>query len=330
MKTTGRHRNRQSGFVLILVLTLVMLLSGLLFAFNLRTQRTLDVAETFRDTDRARSCARAGLSIAMAAIAEVNDLGTNHRLEGLRTGKDTFAIGDGTCTVTILDESGRININTLKDKDGNLNRPQIDRLLKLIDLVNRHNGNHEHISYGVVAALIDWTDEDDEVTHLPFVNPGGNGAESAYYETLTPPYRCRNEPMDTVEELCWIKGMTPEGFDLLRDHLTTVGRGRININAASKWVIQSLTEQMDSALAQMIIRQRERKPFTHVSDLRSVPGMTDNIYLAIKDAVTVEPEVQIYRVSSLGSVENRTYRIEVIMRRNTETENVDITLCRES
>jgi len=330
MKALRRRRDRRGGFVLILVLSLVLLLSGLLFAFNLRTQRTLDVAETFRDTELARNCARAGLSIATAAIAEVNDLQADPRFDGLRTGEKTFAVGDGTCAVTILDESGRINVNALKDKNGQLNRPQIDRLLKLIDLVNRRNADQERISYGVVAALIDWIDEDDDVTHLPFVSPDGRGAESSYYEGLTPPYRCRNAAMDTIEELCWVKDMTPEGFDVLREHLTTVGDGQININSAPVLVLQSLTEQMDSALAQMIVRQRQRRPFASVTELRSVPGMTDNIYLAIKDSVTVEPEERIYRVRALGSVHDRTCRIEAVMRRNTETENVDIVLCRES
>lgn len=325
-----RRQDRRNGFVLVLVLTLILLLSGLLFAFNLRTQRTLDVAQTFQESEQARNCAQAGLGIAMAAIRDVNDLEMDPRLEGLRTGEETFSIGDGACRVKITDESGRLNVNTLKDKDGNLNRAQIDRLLKIIDLVNRRSESHERIGYGMAAALIDWIDRDDETTYLPFVTVDGQGAESSYYQGLAPPYRCKNEPMDTIEELCWVKGMTQEAFMAMRDLLTTVGDGRININAAPKLVIQSLAEQMDSALAQMIVRQRERKPFTHVDELRSVPGMTDNIYLAIKDSITVDPTERIYRVSSQGSVQNRTYRIEAVMLRNTKTENVDIVLCRES
>ena len=329
MKSRVRHHNRQDGFVLILVLGLVMLLSGLLFAFNLRTQRTMDVAETFRGSELARSCARAGLGIATAAIAEVNDLEADPRLEGLRTGKQTFEVGDGTCSVTIVDESGRINVNTLKERDGKVNRTQIDRLLKLIDLLNRRMSDRERISYSVVPALIDWVDEDDEITHLPFISPGGLGAENSYYQGLTPAYRCSNEPMDAIEELCQVKGMTPEGFDLLQDYLTTVGDGQVNINAAPLLVIQSLTEQMDPALAQMIVRQRQRKPFANVTELRGVPGMTDNVFEAIKDSITVQPEERIYRVSSLGSVNNRTCRFEAIMRRNIDAGNVDIILCRE-
>jgi len=309
---------------------MVLLLSGLLFAFNLRTQTTLDIAETFRESEQARNCAQAGLSIAVAAIRDGNNIGADPRLAGLRTGKDSFSIGEGICSVTIMDESGRLNVNILKDQEGNLNRTQIDRLLKLIDLVNRQHRDQERIGYGMVAAVIDWIDRDDEKTHLPFVSGDNQGAENRYYESLTPPYRCKNRAMDTIEELCWVKGMTREAFGPMRDLLTTVGDGQVNINAAPKLVIQSLSEQMDSALAQMIIRQRERKPFETLDELKRVPGMTDNIYLTIKDSITVDPSEQIYRVNSQGSVENRTYRIEAVLRRNTETENVDIVLYKES
>ena len=39
---------RQNGFVLVVVLGLVLLLSALLFAFNHRTLTRLETAETFR------------------------------------------------------------------------------------------------------------------------------------------------------------------------------------------------------------------------------------------------------------------------------------------
>ncbi len=52
----------------------------------------------------------------------------------------------------------------------------------------------------LVDALMDWRDEDDI--------PGEHGAESAYYATLDPPYRPKNAPFDTVEELLMVRGFT--------------------------------------------------------------------------------------------------------------------------
>jgi type II secretory pathway component PulK len=54
----------------------------------------------------------------------------------------------------------------------------------------------------VADAILDWLDEDDEAREY--------GAESAYYATLEPPYAPKNGPLDTVEELLRVRGVTPE------------------------------------------------------------------------------------------------------------------------
>jgi general secretion pathway protein K len=322
-------RHRRSGFVLIVVLGMVMLLAALLFVFHRTTRASLEMAESLRRSERAINYARAGLSLAIAAIADTNDLTSDPRYADLRRGEEAFPIGDGRFEVTVTDESGRINVNTLLDENGQPNRRRIDQLLRLIDLLNRRK-DAARIGYGVVAAIIDWIDPDDDVTVLSFVDSGGQGAESDYYQGLAPPYRCRNAPMDTVEELQWVKGVTPEAFAALRDLLTTTGSGRININAAPPLVIESLCEHMDATLTRMIVQRRQTKPFETVAELRDVPGMTDNIFQAVREAIEVKPRNARYRVTSRGRVEDRTCEIEALVQRNTGTGNVDILLYRQS
>lgn len=323
-------KHRQDGFILVVVLGLTLLLATLLFAFNRKTLIRLETADSFQEFEQAVHCARAGLGIAVAAIRDINDVSINPRFAKLCNGEQRFDVGKGSCSVTITGSSGQLNVNYLKKKDGSFDRARIDQLLRLIDLVNREHPDAKRIGYGLVPALIDWVDEDDEVTTLPFVNGDNQGAESSYYAALHPAYRCRNEPLDTVEELRWIKGVTPEGFAALRDLLTTTGEGQININEAPKLVIQSLSEQMDPVLAQMIIQRRELKLFASPTELRNVPGMTDNVYQAIADIITTGSDEQYYRVSTRGEVGNRICEIEAVLRRNTEARNVDIILYRES
>ncbi|MBN1509969.1 MAG: type II secretion system minor pseudopilin GspK [Sedimentisphaerales bacterium] len=324
------RKHERSGLVLVLVLGMVILMSAVLFGFSRKSRTSLVVADGFRDSEQARNCARAGVSIAVAAVRDANNLYADPRFDRLRRGKEVFSIGDGTCSLTITDESGRLNINTLKDKNGTINRKRIDQFLKLIDLLNRQQPDAERIGYGLAAAIIDWTDRDDEVTQLPFVKVESLGAESSYYDTLDPPCSCRNQPIDVTDELLQIRGVTPQVFQRLRDFLTTTGDGRVNINAAPKLVIECLSEQMDSTLAQMIVQRREFKPFQNVSELRDVPGMTDNIYEAIKDSVAVSSAEPYYRVCASGTVGDHRCRIEAVLRRNTRAGNVDIVLYRES
>lgn len=323
-------KHRQDGFILVVVLGLVLLLSAVLFAFNSKTLTSMETAESFQEFEQARHCARAGLGIAIAAIRDVNDLCDDPRYAKLQTGKEVFSIGKGTCTVTIAGASGRLNVNRLKDTGGRLDRTRIDQLLRLIDLINRDHTDSARIGYGLVPALIDWTDPDDEVTRLSFISRDNQGAENSYYATLDPPYGCHNQPIDAIEQLHWVKGATPEAFAILRDLLTTTGEGRININAAPKLIIECLSEQMDPVLAQVIVQRRELKPFANVTELKDVPGMTDNVFQAIRNTITTNSAEAHYRVSTRGKVGNRICEIEALLRRNTKAGNVDIILYRES
>jgi len=321
---------RQNGFILVVVLGLVMLLSAVLFAFNRKTLTRMETAESFREFEQARHCAQAGLGIAIAAIRDVNDLCNDPRYAKLRTGREEFSIGEGTCTLTIAGAGGRLNVNRLKDSGGQLDRTQIDQLLRLIDLINRDHTDSARIGYGLVPALIDWIDADDEVTRLSFISRDNQGAENHYYAALDPAYQCHNQPMDTIEQLYWVKGVTPEAFAILRDLLTTAGEGRININAAPKLIIECLSEQMDPVLAQVIVQRRELKPFANVTELKDVPGMTDTIFQAIRNTITTDSKEAHYRVSTRGKVGNRICETEALLRRNTKAGNVDIILYRES
>ena len=51
----------------------------------------------------------------------------------------------------------------------------------------------------ITAAILDWRDADDEVTT--------NGAESDTYQMLNPPYRAKNAPFESVEELRYVRGI---------------------------------------------------------------------------------------------------------------------------
>ena len=322
-------RQGRDGFVLIVVLGTILLLSTLLFGFSLTARKKLEVADSFYRTEQAWSCARAGLHIAIATIAEANDLYTDPRLSKFTTGENAFSIADGSCSIMITEENGLLNVNSLKNEEGRLNRARIDQLLRLIDLLNRRETTAERISYGIVPAMIDWIDADDDVTSLPFVEHDNLGAEDAHYQTCEPPYPCRNKPVDILDELRWIKGMTPETVSRLQDALTTMGDDKTNINAAPALVLQCLSEEMAPALVEMIVSRRTRTPFQSITELRDVPRMTDNIYQSIKDTITVEPKERWFRVVSRGDSGGRSTRIEATVRRNTRAQNVDIVVYRE-
>jgi general secretion pathway protein K len=240
-----------------------------------------------------------------------------------------FTIGDANATVVIAEENGLLNVNRLTGTDGKFDRPHVEQFLRLIDALNRVKSDAPAISYGIVPALIDWIDADDDATCLPFVQHDNLGAENDYYQSRTPPCSCRSAPVDAVEELAGIKGMTPESFERLRPYLTCVGDGKIDINAAPKVVLQSLSEQMDAPLADMIVQQRKLKPFGDLSELRRVPGLTDAIGRDIQSLGTVHPAQRVYRVTSRGTLQDHRCTIEALLQTNAQAGTVDILQYRE-
>ena len=97
-------------------------------------------------------------------------------------------------------------------------------------------------------SILDWLDHDDDD------NVRQDGAEDEYYMGLQNPYHCKNGPMDSIEELLLIKGITPElyfgdeanGQLPLSEFLTVHGewRGALNINSAQDIVVQSVMQGM--------------------------------------------------------------------------------------
>lgn len=103
------------------------------------------------------------------------------------------------------------------------------------------------ISTEVAASIIDWRDKDN--------NPQPNGAEDSYYRSLPNPYHCKNGDFELVEELLWIKGVTPSLLTQIRDWITVYGDGRININTCEKEILVALG--LDESLVQKIISFRK-------------------------------------------------------------------------
>ena len=325
-----RIKKERRGFIVVVVLCMIICMAVLLLGFNYQSRSNLRVVDNFQKSTNALNCARAGLNIAIAAIKDARETNPKKTSPNLLREENTFEIGEGNCSVTITEENAKLNINLLIDKNGKPNRARIDQLLRLIDLLNRDRTGDSHIGYGLVPAIIDWIDGDDEVTHLPFIKNENSGAESAYYGNLEIPYKCKNTPLETIEELLLVKEITQDVFESMRDHITVYGNGEININSASKRVIESLSEKMDSALARMIIDRRKFKPFDSIMELRDVPGMTKGIYNTIRKMVTVSPADEYYHVKAQGNAGHRNCTIAAILRKNMKTKNVEVVFYKES
>ena len=80
------------------------------------------------------------------------------------------------------------------------------------------------MSIDIADAILDWLDEDEE--------PRPYGAELEYYTTLPTPYAPKNGPIESVEELLLVRGVTPQllfGVDANRNGVVDAGEQQMSM-----------------------------------------------------------------------------------------------------
>lgn len=196
----------------------------------------------------------------------------------------------------------------------------------------------------IVSSILDWIDPDDS-THI-------QGAETSYYEGLTPAYGAKNGPIDDLSELLLVKGVTPElywgvsftnhppaAFQAkaarfgnylpppeftagLADLFTPISGGRININTASAEVLQ-LIPGVDALIAQAIVGGRAGEddgtgltgPYRGVDQVRRVPEVTMEAARLLQQFCDVRSRT--FEVTIEAQIAGYQRRYVAILARNT-------------
>jgi len=163
-----------------------------------------------------------------------------------------FALFDGDFAVELVDEDGRINLNLAAQ--GDESQQFLDRVLSWLiapsqydDLFSREAADGKITTREqLVAAILDWADTNDQM----YQRAGASrGAEDNEYESLPDPYRRKDCPYDSIEELRLVRGVgedfwsafvDPDPFDPNQRTLTVWGQGKINVNSAPPRVLAAV------------------------------------------------------------------------------------------
>ncbi len=100
------------------------------------------------------------------------------------------------------------------------------------------------------AALIDWADVDEQAYSCDTTNaPSSNAVEDAWYQLLQKPYRRKNAPYDSLEELHMVRGVSddfwstfvdPDPTDPRKREMTVWGQGTVNVNTANALTLYAI------------------------------------------------------------------------------------------
>ncbi len=308
MKRQG-NRDPERGVALVITLLVVVLLTTVILEFDRNVRTDLLAAENFRDGTKAFYLAQSGVSAAKAVLRD------DIRHSPLYDAFDElwampfppYPVGDGTVTVSIQDESGKLNPNHLVGGNDLPVPKKVAQMKKLFELLN--------VDVDLVDAIIDWVDENGEAV-------SALGAEDDYYRNREPPYFTKNQAISVLSELNLVRGMTDEVYALISPYLTVSGgvvtalkEGPININTAESAVLQSLPSiagdefPVTESLAERIM---EGRPYKQESDLDKVSGMS-KIAQDVRRYYSTKSDH--FTIMSSGNVNGMIKTLRVIVKR---------------
>ena len=286
-------KDNQRGIALMAVLWVLVLLIALATEFAFSMKMEVNTTRNYKEDTESYYLSKAGLNMAMAELfkearfhsihpehgwiignvvtasvankstsspgQEDPDTEESQGQEGLGK-EETFQdfdivnrtdikLENGSITYTIRDENGKISVNSAS-------KNTLDKLLQF-------SGVEDKIERSTISdSILDWIDTDK--------NHRLNGAEDDYYRKQNPPYYAKNGPIETIDELLKIRGMTEEilyGSEESDDedkktgianHLTIYKISTVNPNTASEEVLNILFEAKQ---ASKILINRNTKGF---------------------------------------------------------------------
>ena len=312
---------KSRGVALIVVLLMVSIITALTIQLNRDTRSEVTGAANISDGVRLRYIAESGFFVGEALLLAdrtpfdaLTEMWANTEMIALQS---EAYFDNGSFRLVIQDEGGKIAVNTLVSGSA-YNTPVRDFLLRL--LTGPSFRLDQRKAEELVDAIKDWIDPDDEVT--------GAGAEGAYYAGLQRPYTAKNAPIDCIEELLMIKGVTRELFygtgesPGLAQCLSAYGDARININTAPRPVLRALTVEMtDEDVGQLEKYRREaQNNLADAAWYRKIPRATP---IPIPTEL-IKVKSEIFRITAVGLQGQMSERITGVVQRGTDLRKVKL------
>ena len=263
-------RARQRGIALLAVLWLTVALSAMALATSYLVRTEVEAATNRIEGEQMRFLARGAIEAAVDSIL---------RSAAVRGGADgdlqpefvqgqrwlAYEFPGGRCAVEVAPENAKLNVNQAPPE-------QLAALFRALGVPAAESAE-------LALAIVDW--------RAPRTSDAGSVFD-AYYAALPEPYQARHAPLEQIEELLPVKGMSRELFfgrverseegkwtrkSPLADLLTAApgigAGGGINLNYAAREVLEALPG-WDPAAASRVVELRERTPFQTPAELAGV------------------------------------------------------------
>lgn len=190
----GAGSARTQGFALLIVLWFLVLIAAIATYLLVNARTEIAIARNIRSGAAAEALADAG--IAEAVFNQTDPVASNHwRLDGA---PHRVRLATGEVTIRIMDENAKVNPNYATDG--------------LLAALFEAAGIEQMQARRLGAAIADWVG--------PPSAPRPLGAKLEQYRAAGKSYGPPNAPVESLDELQLVLGMTPQIFAAVRPYLT--------------------------------------------------------------------------------------------------------------
>ncbi|MCK5214224.1 MAG: helix-hairpin-helix domain-containing protein [Candidatus Omnitrophica bacterium] len=305
------------GSILIATLLVIFLLSGLALNLGYYCQRDISATKTRLEQMKSFHLANGVLQVLIDEMVNdkketdfdtLNEGWIKKYSDGNKSKtlnfKDPRGKTIGTYEVSIIDEAGKLNINKV-------NTGTLEKLLSHLRVTSPKNTANDIIAMRNNKKPINKIIGYDELLAVKNITPKILRGEDANENNFLDPFENdgKSSPPDDNQN---------NKLDLgLKDHLTIFSNGLVNINTASATILQTLPG-VNQTIAKAIELQRGNKPFETLEDLKTVPAITDTLYLQIAPRTSVRSDW--FKIYIKAQINNNPIckEIAVIIDRSTE------------
>lgn len=297
----------KNGFALVITLIITALLVAVTVEFIHDVFVETSLRHSYDDAQQASLVAAAGVSGAVKLIETTLASQDYTSLTDAWAAPGELKDERGSVKVTITEESGKLDLNSIVFPNGTLN----DAYYRSAQRLFRSLG----LAVDTLEAVADWVDSDD-------IQRSG-GAETRFYKALEKPYFAKNAPLESYEELRMVAGFDDKTLLKLSPYVTVYAESgsapysRVNANTAPAEVLAALDERMSPDLAARLVEFRRTTPIRNPADIAAIPGF-ETVGIALRDKIAVKGTV--FRIQSRAQV-NETVRLVEAVVRSTGTQS---------
>ncbi len=210
------RKSRRSAFILVVVTIVVALLSLAAYTFSGTMQVEYSATVMHGRDVEARLLAESAIEYAAMKIAErqadptIDLFHDPSVFQGISLDEAPAPRSQVRFSIVVPNDNANLESTIRFGFITENARFNINRLMEFVDDDDEETDPFLALSFvpgmteDIASAILDWIDTDNERRV--------GGAETADYEALAVPYSARNGPMDSIDELLKIQGVTPELF----------------------------------------------------------------------------------------------------------------------